>query len=216
MSGEMINFKNLALNVKDVDNLLTMPTFSSIQQRNRVLRDERAQAQAQADLNNPWLAEQRSFGESSQMEGYRPLYNMDGYTPSVEPVSAPEVPQEPTIDNLGGMGGDKREPTNLVTANTSPDNGASPTDPNTEAVKTKFEDEVSKVFSIQGLLQKLKELGSLQPGDNRDGLFQLDSAYKASNPAYGLFGTPGEYPMANGRAMWNFNMGNPPPMETEE
>lgn len=211
-NGKMIDIMDLALGANNANNVLTMPSFASIQQRNR---DARRQS-ALEDLsrrNQEYYDNDRSWDKyEAQMDmgGYRPSV-MNGYKPSYadmdDSVFTPnEEAMNPTYENLGGMGGNMREPTSLVTANTSPNNVGQ--DQDTEATKTKFEDEVSKVFSIQGLLQKLKELGSLQPGDNREGLFQLDTIYKGSSPMEGIPGTPAEYPAPQGKAMMGFNLGN--------
>lgn len=189
MSGNMINFSQIAADARKNSDLLTMPEFnlgmgayrrpvtaSAVPYSETPLAPGNpgpvaAMNTEYQDLNARYNLGQSQGGEGGAQRSYVPMPDAlnlalvpETTYGNEQPAPAPEPKQE-AGDNLN-------------------------------AQKAQVEAVANGNGTINQLLAALEEMASMQPGGQGNPVFQLDAIYKQSSPFNGIPGTVAQYPTA--------------------
>ena len=189
MSGNMINFSQIAADARKNSDLLTMPEFnlgmgsyrrpvtaSAVPYSETPLAPGNpgpvaAMNTEYQDLNARYNLGQSQGGEGGAQRSYVPMPDAlnlalvpETTYGNEQPAPAPEPKQE-AGDNL-------------------------------DAQKAQVEAVANGNGTIDQLLAALEEMASMQPGGQGNPVFQLDAIYKQSSPLNGIPGTVAQYPTA--------------------
>lgn len=188
MSGNMINFSQIAADARKNSDMLTMPEFNIGMGANR--RPVTASAVPYSDVpleaGNPGpvaamnteyqdLNARYNLGQSQGGEGGA----QRSYVPMPDALNLAKVP-ETTYRN--------EQP---ASASEPQGNGG-----DLEEQKAQVEAVANGNGTIDQLLAALKDMASMQPGVQGNPVFQLDAIYKQSSPFNGIPGTVAQYPTA--------------------
>lgn len=188
MSGNMINFSQIAADARKNSDMLTMPEFNIGMGANRrpVTSSAVPYSDVPLEAGNPGpvaamnteyqdLNARYNLGQSQGGEGGA----QRSYVPMPDALNLAKVP-ETTYGN--------EQP---APAPEPQGNGG-----NLEEQKAQVEAVANGNGTIEQLLAALKDMASMQPGVQGNPVFQLDAIYKQSSPLNGIPGTVAQYPTA--------------------
>lgn len=188
MSGNMINFSQIAADARKNSDMLTMPEFNIGMGANR--RPVTASAVPYSDVpleaGNPGpvaamnteyqdLNARYNLGQSQGGEGGA----QRSYVPMPDALNLAKVPETT-------YGNEQPAPEPEPQGNVG----------NLEEQKAQVEAVANGNGTIEQLLAALNDMASMQPGVQGNPVFQLDAIYKQSSPLNGIPGTVAQYPTA--------------------
>lgn len=208
MSGTMIDFSKIAADARKNSDLLTMPEFNLGMGAYR--RPVTASAVPYSDTplgpGNPGpvaamnteyqdLNARYNLGQSQGGEGGA----QRSYVPMPDALNLALVPETT-------YGNEKPTPApEPVAPAPEPQQDAGE---NLDAQKAQVESVANGNGTIEKLLEALRMMASMQPGDQGNPVFQLDAQYKNSDAMTGIPGTVAQYPTAGGMTReTDYNLG---------
>lgn len=201
MSGTMIDFSKIAADARKNSDLLTMPEFnlgmgayrrsvtaSAVPYSETPLAPGNpgpvaAMNTEYQDLNARYNLGQRQGGEGGAQRSYVPMPDALNLALVPETTYGNEQPApapEPQQDAGESL----------------------------DAQKAQVEAVANGNGTIEQLLEALRQMASMQPGDQGNPVFQLDAQYKNSDAMTGIPGTVAQYPTAGGMTReTDYNLG---------
>lgn len=201
MSGTMIDFSKIAADARKNSDLLTMPEFnlgmgtyrrpvtaSAVPYSETPLAPGNPGPVAAMNTEYQDLNARYNLGQSQGGEGGA----QRSYVPMPDALNLARVP-ETTYGNEQPT--PEHEP--------QQDAGES-----IDAQKAQVEAVANENGTIEQLLEALRQMASMQPGDQGNPVFQLDVQYKNSDAMTGIPGTVAQYPTAGGMTReTDYNLG---------
>lgn len=203
MAGTMIDFSKIAADARKNYGILTMPEF------NIGMGAYRRPVTASAVPYSETSLEQGNPGPVAAMNTeYKDLdarYNLGqrqngmlggeggtrrSYVPAQDSVNLAKVPETTYVNEQPAQ-----EPQQAPTENV-------------EAHQAQIEAVANGNGTIEQLLEALRQMASMQPGEQGNPVFQLDAMYKNSDAMTGIPGTVAQYPTAGGMTReTDYNLG---------
>ena len=199
MAGTMIDFSKIAADARNNYGILTMPEFNIGMgaYRRPVTASAVPYPETQPEPGNPGpvaamnteyqdLDARYNLGQGQGGEGGA----QRSYVPAQDAVNLAKVP-ETTYGNEQPAQEPQQTPTE-----------------NVEAQQAQIEAVANGNGTIEQLLEALRQMASMQPGEQGNPVFQLDAMYKNSDAMTGIPGTVAQYPTAGGMTReTDYNLG---------
>lgn len=199
MAGTMIDFSKIAADARKNYGILTMPEF------NIGMGAYRRPVTASGVPYSETPLEQGNPGPVAAMNTeYQDLdarYNLGQGQGGEGGAQRSYVPAQDAV-NLAQVPG-----TTYVNEQPAQEPQQAPTE-NVEAQQAQIEAVANGNGTIEQLLEALRMMASMQPGDQGNPVFQLDAMYKNSDAMTGIPGTVAQYPTAGGMTReTDYNLG---------
>lgn len=199
MAGTMIDFSKIAADARKNYGILTMPEFNIGMgaYRRPVTASAVPYPETQPEPGNPGpvsamnteyqdLDARYNLGQGQGGEGGA----QRSYVPAQDAVNLAQVPGTTYVNEQPAQE-PQQEPTE-----------------NVEAQQAQIEAVANGNGTIEQLLEALRIMASMRPGDQGNPVFQLDAMYKNSDAMTGIPGTVAQYPTAGGMTReTDYNLG---------
>lgn len=189
MAGTMIDFSKIAADARKNYGILTMPEFNIGigAYRRPVTASAVPYPETQPEPGNPGPV----AAMNTEYQDLDARYNLGQDQGGEGGAQRSYVPAQDAV-NLAQVPG-------TIYANEQPaqEPQQAPTE-NVEAKQEQIEAVANGNGTIEQLLEALRMMASMQPGDQGNPVFQLDAMYKNSDAMTGIPGTVAQYPTAGG------------------
>lgn len=199
MAGTMIDFSKIAADARKNYGILTMPEFNIGMgaYRRPVTASAVPYSETQPEPGNPGPVSAMNTEYQDLDARYNLGHGQGGeggaqrsYVPAQDSVNLAQAPGTTYVNELPAQ-----EPQQ------------SPTE-NVEAQQAQIEAVANGNGTIDRLLEALRQMASMQPGEQGNPVFQLDAMYKNSDAMTGIPGTVAQYPTAGGMTReTDYNLG---------
>lgn len=189
MAGTMIDFSKIAADARKNYGILTMPEFNIGMgaYRRPVTASAVPYSETPLEPGNPGPV----AAMNTEYQDLDARYNLGQGQGGEGGAQRSYVPAQDAV-NLAQVPG-----TTYVNEQPAQEPQQAPTE-NVEAKQEQIEAVANGNGTIEQLLEALRMMASMQPGDHGNPVFQLDAMYKNSDAMTGIPGTVAQYPTAGG------------------
>ena len=213
MAGTMIDFSKIAADARKNYGILTMPEFNIGMgaYRRPVTASAVPYSETPLEPGNPGPVAAMNTEYQDLDARYNLGQRQDGmlggeggaqrsYVPMPDALNLAKVPGT-TYGNEQPAQEPQQAPTENVESQQAPTE-------NVESQQAQIEAVANGNGTIEKLLEALRMMASMQPGDQGNPVFQLDAMYKNSDAMTGIPGTVAQYPTAGGMTReTDYNLG---------
>lgn len=199
MAGTMIDFSKIAADARKNYGILTMPEFNIGMgaYRRPVTASAVPYSETQPEPGNPGPV----AAMNTEYQDLDARYNLGQGQGGEGGAQRSYVPAQDAV-NLAQVPG-----TTYVNEQPAQEQQQAPTE-NVEAQQAQIEAVANGNGTIEQLLEALRQMASMQPGEQGNPVFQLDAMYKNSDAMTGIPGTVAQYPTAGGMTReTDYNLG---------
>lgn len=199
MAGTMIDFSKIAADARKNYGILTMPEFNIGMgaYRRPVTASAVPYSETPLEPGNPGPV----AAMNTEYQDLDARYNLGQGQGGEGGAQRSYVPAQDAV-NLAQVPG-----TTYVNEQPAQEPQQTPTE-NVEAQQAQIEAVANGNGTIEQLLEALRQMASMQPGEQGNPVFQLDAMYKNSDAMTGIPGTVAQYPTAGGMTReTDYNLG---------